>query len=118
VTTARAPAWLDSLDSLLARHDDRLPKLDALRRGILGADGALDLDVRRAAFAGEPVPEPLQGYVDKVRRHAYRVTDEDVAALRAAGWSEEQVFELTVAASVGAAFERLHAGLRALGEVD
>lgn len=37
---------------------------------------------------GGALPPELDGYVDKVARHAYRVTDEDVAAPRAAGHSE------------------------------
>jgi alkylhydroperoxidase family enzyme len=62
------------------------------------------------------LPAPLAGYIDKVRRHAYRVTDEDVAALRAAGYSEEAIYDLTVAAAAGAARERFEAGMRALAE--
>jgi alkylhydroperoxidase family enzyme len=49
-----------------------------------------------------------------VRRHAYRVTDGQVEALRAAGLSEDEVFELTVAAAVGAGLDRLDAGMRTL----
>jgi len=37
-----------------------------------------------------------------------------VAALQAAGYTEDQLFELTVSAAVGAARVRLEAGLRAL----
>ena len=44
-----------------------------------------------------------------------RVTDEDVAELRSSGLSEDEIFELTVAAAVGAGLERLYAGLRTLG---
>ncbi len=55
-------------------------------------------------------------YVDKVRRHAYRVTDADVQNLLGAGYSQDQVFELTVAAAFGAARERLAAGLGAIGD--
>jgi alkylhydroperoxidase family enzyme len=49
-----------------------------------------------------------------VRRHAYRVTDEDVVELRRRGLSEDEIFELTVATAVSAGLERLEAGLRAL----
>ena len=45
--------------------------------------------------------------MEKVRRHAYRVVDADVEALRAAGWSEEQLFELTVATALSVGLERL-----------
>jgi alkylhydroperoxidase family enzyme len=49
-----------------------------------------------------------------VRRNAYRVTDRDVLELREGGLSEDEIFELTVAAAVGAGLERLEAGLRVL----
>jgi alkylhydroperoxidase family enzyme len=59
-------------------------------------------------------PQTARGYLETVRRHAYRVTDGQVAELRAVGLSEDEVFELTVAAAVGAGLERLEAGLRTL----
>jgi alkylhydroperoxidase family enzyme len=42
-----------------------------------------------------------------VRLHAFRVVDADVDALRAAGWSDEQIFELTVATALSVGLERL-----------
>lgn len=117
-TDVQGAAWLEPLDG--ARRggdDDRLVLLEELRQVIVESDAALDRDVRRAAFGGGPVPEALATYVEKVWRHAYKVTDEDVADLRAAGLTEEQIFELTVATAVGAGYRRLHAGLRALGDV-
>ena len=56
----------------------------------------------------------MLGYLDMVRRHAYRVTDGDVERLKSAGLSEDEIFEHTVAAAVAAGLERLDAGLRAL----
>jgi alkylhydroperoxidase family enzyme len=50
-----------------------------------------------------------------VRRHAYRVTDGDVDELHAKGFSDEEIFEHTVATAVAAGLERLDAALRALG---
>ena len=49
-----------------------------------------------------------------MRRHAYRVADADVDALRAGGLSEDEIFELTVSTAVAAGLERLDAGLAAL----
>jgi alkylhydroperoxidase family enzyme len=49
-----------------------------------------------------------------VRRHAYRVTDRDVEELKAAGFSEDEIFEHTVAAAVAAGLDRRDAGLSAL----
>ena len=60
------------------------------------------------------MPAVATGYTDTVRRGAYLVTDAQVDALRAAGLSEDEIFELTVSAAVGAGLERLDAGLKAL----
>jgi alkylhydroperoxidase family enzyme len=49
-----------------------------------------------------------------IERHAYRIVDADTEALAQAGWSDEAIFELTLAASLGAGLRRLDAGLAAL----
>ena len=90
------------------------PHVDALVRNILEGPGQLDHTLRRAAFTQGELPEPLAGLVAKIHRNAWKVTDEDVASARAAGWSQDQLFELIVCAAVGAGKERLDAGLRAL----
>jgi hypothetical protein len=78
--------------------------------------GETDPALRRAAATGSGLPPAWASYVDTVRRHAYRVRDEDVEALRRAGCSEDQIYEMTVCAALGAAGERLRAALRALEE--
>ena len=70
--------------------------------------------LRDAAQPDRTVPAELAPYVKKVRLHAYKVTDGDVDALKAAGFSEDDIFEQTVSAAVAAGLERLHAGLRTL----
>jgi alkylhydroperoxidase family enzyme len=86
----------------------------ALERATLESPAGLDRATRRAAAFGGELPEPLAGYVDTVRRHAYKVVDADVERLRAAGLSEDEIFEATAAAAVGAGLVRLRAGLAAL----
>ena len=57
-----------------------------------------------------PVDEPerlLLEYVGTVTRHAYRVTDRQVEALREAGWSDEQIAEATYDAALFNLFVRL-----------
>jgi len=81
----------------------------------LSEPGALDVTVRQAAAVGAGLPAPLAAYVEKVRRYAYRVMDEDAEALVRGGLSEEQVLELTEAAAFGAALTRLDAALAVLG---
>jgi hypothetical protein len=87
---------------------------ESTRAAVLQGPGATSEALRQALARGEP-PEDLRVLVEKIRRHAYQVTDDDIAALRAR-YSEDQVFEIVVATVVGAADERLRAGLRALEE--
>ncbi len=88
--------------------------------GVLASPGHTPAELRRAVLArafgapGEDIPPALAAYVDKVARHAYEVTDEDVGALQRAGNSDDALFELTVSAALGAALGRLERGLAAL----
>ena len=68
-----------------------------------------------AARPDRPVPPDFAAYVEKVRTRAYTVTDADIEALKAAGHSEDEIFEQTVSAAVGAGLLRLEAGLEAMG---
>jgi alkylhydroperoxidase family enzyme len=86
----------------------------ALIDAVVASPGRLAAE-RRAAVAGEPLDGAAGAFADKVRRHAYRVTDDDLDALRRDGLDEEAIFALTVACAVGVAYARLQAGLRALG---
>jgi alkylhydroperoxidase family enzyme len=53
-------------------------------------------------------------YLEKVRLHAYKVVDRDVDELKAAGFSEDDIFEHTVSAATAAGLERLDAALATL----
>ncbi len=68
----------------------------------------------RAALPEREASPDFDTYLDKVRRHAHEVTDEDVQALEDAGHSEDEIFEHTVSAAAAAGLERLDAGLRTL----
>jgi alkylhydroperoxidase family enzyme len=59
----------------------------------------------------------LRALVEKVHRHAYKITDEEIAALKQ-NYSDDQLFELIVAAAVGAAGQRLDAALSALSALE
>jgi alkylhydroperoxidase family enzyme len=76
--------------------------------------GAPIARLREAARPDRPAPPELGPFVDKVRRDATTVTDRDVEELLAAGFSEDEIFEQTVASAVAAGLERLEAGLRVL----
>lgn len=60
------------------------------------------------------LPAAIQPYVDKVAKHAYKVTDHDIEQLKAAGYSEDAIFEITVSATLGASSARLERGLSLL----
>jgi alkylhydroperoxidase family enzyme len=70
--------------------------------------------LRESAQPERPAPTQMARYLEKVRLHAYRVTDRDVEELKAAGFSEDEIFEHTVAAATAAGLERLEAGLATL----
>lgn len=86
----------------------------ALVRRILEGDGKTSPSERQAAFNNSGLAEPLGALVDKVALHAHRVTDEDVISARAAGLSEDQVFEVVVCAAIGQANRQYDAALAAL----
>jgi alkylhydroperoxidase family enzyme len=70
--------------------------------------------VRAAAAPERAAPAELSSYLEKVRLHAYKVTDRNIEELKAAGLSEDEIFEHTVSAAVAAGLERLDAGLGTL----
>jgi hypothetical protein len=85
----------------------------ALVDRILQGPGQSTAEQRRAAFANEGVAEPARGLIDKVAKHAYKVTDEDVDAAKQT-LSEDQIFELAVCAAVGQVSRQLESALAAL----
>jgi hypothetical protein len=95
------------------RHADDLA---ALIRAVLESPAVADPATRAAAYQTDKLPPALRQYVAKVHGESYRITDGDVQALVAAGYSPDAVFEITVAAALGAAMRRLEAGLGVLRE--
>jgi alkylhydroperoxidase family enzyme len=89
-------------------------KLALLRRSVLSESGSLEPDVRRAICDGLEAPEPLGAYVRKVVDHAHTIGDEDIAGLHRAGYTDDQIFEATVSAALGAGLYRLGRILPAL----
>ena len=87
-----------------------------LRHAVLDAPATTDPALRAAAATGDPLPEPWQAYATTVRDASYRITDTDIDRLIAAGHTEDQIFEVTVAAAVGAALRSFDAGRNALGQ--
>jgi hypothetical protein len=86
----------------------------ALMARILEGDGRASHAQRRAAFDNAGLAAPLNTLIDKVAKRAYRVTDGDIAAARASGLSEDQIFETVVCAAIGQATRQYDAALKAL----
>jgi hypothetical protein len=73
---------------------------------------------RRAAFENRGVNPRARDLLNKVVRQAWTVTDEDVTAMKAAGSSEDEIFELTICAALGQASRQLAAAIAALDAAD
>ncbi|MCA2978285.1 MAG: hypothetical protein INH41_02960 [Myxococcaceae bacterium] len=70
---------------------------------------------RQAAWRGEgaALPEGLGMLVERMRTRAHDITDDEVAALRQT-YADDVLFEVMVAAALGAADETRAAGLSVL----
>jgi len=91
----------------------------ALANRILEGAGETSPSERQAAFNNSGLEEPVGALVDKVARHAYRVTDDDInsvrmSAVKMSGLSEDQVFEIVVCAAIGQATRQYDTALAAL----
>lgn len=87
----------------------------------VAGDSSAEIRQRIVNYANNPtpealqtLPEALQDYVQKVVAESHKVTDRDISELRNAGYSEDFVFEITVAASLGSGLRRFRAGIDAL----
>ncbi len=65
--------------------------------------------LRANAAAVPPAPDAMADYLRKVHECAYTVVDGDIEALKAAGFTEDEIFEQTVAAAIGEGLRRLDA---------
>jgi len=86
----------------------------ALIARVLNSNGKAPPELRQAAFENAGLGEPMRTLIEKVACHAYRVTDDDVAAVRTASLSEDQLFEIVVCAATGQASRQCKAALDAL----
>ncbi len=93
--------------------DRHAAAVEAIRRDVVSGAGVTPRADRARVLAGDS-PRAMSQYLEKVRNASYRVTDEDVDALRRAGLGEDEIFELTVAAALGVALDHLDAAKRAM----
>jgi alkylhydroperoxidase family enzyme len=88
--------------------------VENLRYSVFEAPATTSPELRKAAATGESLAEPWQSYTALVRDRSYRIADTNINWLKAAGHSEDEIFEITVAATVGAALRSFDAGRRAV----
>jgi hypothetical protein len=88
----------------------------ALVDRVLNGKGRTSTQLRARAFRNDGGPAPLDVLVDKVADRPTQVTDADFARATAAGYSEDQLFELVICAALGRATRMYEAGLAALAE--
>lgn len=100
-------------------------KIKILTDAVLNSEGASKPEMRHMVEArvakhggatrqAEVLPDELIPYVDKIAFHAYKVTDEDIENLKASGYSEDEIFEITVSAALGAGLARIEHSLNLL----
>ncbi len=99
----------------MALDDPHAALRDEVMRTVLEGPGETAPALRQAVAAGHGVPADLAELVAKIQRHAYTVTDEDVARLQALH-GDDRMFEIIVSATLGAARHRLARGRAALEE--
>ena len=88
----------------------------ALQDRILNGEGRASPEQRARAFSNTGLSPPLDGLLNKVATRSAQVTDADFAAAWAAGFSEDELFELVICAAVGQSARLYDAGLAALAD--
>lgn len=102
-----------------ASFQTRLPdpyakKMDRLRHEVLSGPGSLSPHLRQAISEGAYPSGPLGTYVQKVAQNAFMLNDDDIAELHRAHYTDDQIFEATISAALGAGLFRLDCVLNAL----
>ncbi len=85
--------------------------VERLTADVLSGPGTLARELREAAGSCAEVPGTLGHYIGEVTRGSYTHVEADMATLRREGYSDDQLFEATVSAALGAGLLRREAGL-------
>jgi hypothetical protein len=97
-------------------EDEKRAAQRALVDRVLNGEGRAPAEQRARAFGNEGLSPPLATLIGKVATSPTRITEADFAALKAAGFTEDQLFELVICAAVGQSDRMYQAGLAALSE--
>ena len=101
-------------------------KLHNMHDSITTGQGELDVSLRsktvnyaqnltlNEAINSDQIPDALRPYLEKVVLHAYKTTDQDIEQLKNFGYTEDEIFELTISAAFGAGYARYLQGISVL----
>lgn len=105
--------WI-TYPSKTAVHDPYAKKMERLRHAVLRGPGSLPPHVRQAISEGAKLSGPLEVFAQKIAAGASTLTDDDIAELHRAHYTDDQIFEAIVSAAVGAGLFRLECVLNLL----
>ena len=105
-------SWWPERKSLSATSDPYDHMMRCLTEAVFRGPGTLESTVRQAYGSGVQMGGVLGHYVNKVAQRDYKEIDACIADLRSRGYSDDQVFEATVSAAVGAGVKRLQLALQ------
>jgi len=92
---------------------DISPGRAAVTKRVLDGDGHASRDDRKAAYDAAG-PDSVRPLVELVTKAAARISDGDIAAAKAKGLTEDQIFELVVCAAIGESTRQYEGALAAL----
>jgi alkylhydroperoxidase family enzyme len=72
-------------------------------------------ELRDVVAASSPAPPEMTPYLEKVSERAFAVVDRDIEALKEAGFSEDEIFEQTVAVAIAEGVRRLDRATEVIG---
>ena len=107
--------WISGSNPKNHRLDDpHAKKMERLRNAVLSGPGSLPPHVRQAISEGDRLSGALEVFAQKIAASASTLTDDDIAELHRAHYTDDQIFEAIVSASVGAGLFRLECVLNLL----
>lgn len=99
-----------------AMPDDKRAAHRALVDRVLNGPGTTTAQQRAEAFENTDVNPALRTLIGKVAATPTQITDADFDNARAAGFTEDQIFELVIAAAVGRTTRMYESALAALDQ--
>ncbi|WP_219470933.1 hypothetical protein [Nonomuraea rhizosphaerae] len=116
MTGGHLPPVANKTEGIVPDEDDKQAAFRALADRVLNGEGQASARQRAGAFRNHGLAPPLAALIGKVADRPAQVTREDLAAARASGCTEDQLFELVICAAVGHSARLYEAGLSALAE--